>query len=90
MSCRYGVYKTAAFRADLDKLSQSIQFSGVGAHHHNGVAERTMRTISTSAHAMLINAMLHWPEETSLDLWPFAIQYAVYLYNRMPKEASGL
>ena len=85
-----GVYQTAAFRADLDRLSQSIQFLGVGAHHHNGVAERTIRTISTSARTMLIHAMLHWPEETSLDLWPFAIQYAAYLYNRMPKEASGL
>ena len=39
---------------------------------------------------MLIHAMIHWPEETSLDLWPFAIQYAVFLWNRMPKEDSGL
>ena len=46
--------------------------------------------MSTSARAMLIRAMLHWHEETSLDLWPFAIQYAVFLYNRMPKEASSL
>ena len=85
-----GVYKSAAFRDDLDKHSQSIQFSGVGAHHHNGIAERAIQTISSSARAMLIHAMIHWPEETSLDLWPFAIQYAVFLYNRMPKEDSGL
>ena len=85
-----GVYKTAAFRADLNKNKQSIQFSGVGAHHHNGIAERAIRTISTSARSMLIHAMIHWPEETSLDLWPFAIQYAVFLWNRMPKEDSGL
>ena len=34
--------------------------------------------------------MIHWPEEVSLNLWPFAIQYAVFLWNRMPKEKSGL
>ena len=25
-----------------------------------------------------------------MDLWPFAINYAVYLWNRMPRKASGL
>ena len=49
-----GVYKSQGFREDLNKLHQTIQFSGVGAHHHNGIAERAIRTISSSARAMLI------------------------------------
>ena len=29
--------------------------------------------------------MIHWPENVSLDLWPFAIKDAVYLWNRLPR-----
>lgn len=83
-----GIYRSSEFRADLDRLHQTIDFSAVGAHHQNGVAERAIRTISDSARAMLIHAMIHWPLETSLDLWPFAVEYAVYLYNHMPRRDS--
>jgi len=31
---------------------------------------------------------LHWPESTDLELWPFAIDYAVYLWNHMPQRSS--
>ncbi len=34
--------------------------------------------------------MIHWPEHIAMDLWLFAINYAVYLWNRMPRKASGL
>jgi hypothetical protein len=34
--------------------------------------------------------MLHWPEELSLDPWSFTVDYGVYLWNRLPKEKSGL
>ena len=85
-----GVYKSKEFNDDLKKFNQTIIFSGVGAHHHNGIAERGIRTISTAARAILIHAMIHWPDETALDLWPFAVQYAVYLWNRMPQKSSGL
>ena len=85
-----GIYKADEFRDDLKKFGQSIQFCGVGAHHHNGVAERGIRTVSTSARAIMIHALIHWPEHVSMDLWPFAIKYAVYLWNRMPRKQSGL
>ena len=85
-----GVYKSEEFRNDLKKFGQTIQFCGVGAHHHNGVAERGIRTVSTSARAIMIHAMLHWPAHVSMDLWPFAIKYSVYLWNRMPRKQSGL
>ena len=38
----------------------------------------------------MIHAMIHWPENVQLDLWPFAINYAVYLWNRLPQSSSGL
>ena len=40
---------------------------------------------------MMINAALHWPDKGSdLSLWPFAMQYAAWLYNRMPNFVSGI
>ena len=38
----------------------------------------------------MIHAMLHWPERVSLDLWPFAVKYAVHLHNPMPRGKTKL
>ena len=84
-----GVYKSKEFQDDLLQREQTINYSGVGAHHQNGIAERAIHTVSESAHAMLLHAAMHWPQEVSMDLWPFAIDYAVWLYNRMPRMDNG-
>ena len=85
-----GVYRSAAFREDLNKFKQTIQFSPVGGHHHNGVSERSIRTITTCARAMIIHALIHNPTEVELELWPFAMEYAVFLWNKMPKQDGRL
>jgi hypothetical protein len=85
-----GVYKSDAFVADLQERGQMIVYSGVGAHHQNGFAERAIRTVSESARAMLLHAAIHWPEEILLDLWPLAMDYAVWIWNRMSRKESGL
>ncbi len=85
-----GVYRSEEFRQDLHQFNQTIQFCGVGAHHGNGIAERAIRTVSDSARAIMIHAMIHWPEKISLDLWPFAVKYAVHLHNRMPRGKAQL
>ena len=33
---------------------------------------------------------MHWPEEARLDLWPFAMNYAVWLWNNLPNQETGL
>jgi len=85
-----GIYKSQKFQKDLLLLGQTMVFSGVGAHHQNGVAERAIRTISESARAMMRHAAIHWPDATTLDLWPLAVDYAVYLWNRMPAKDSRM
>jgi hypothetical protein len=85
-----GVYKTKAFKDDLDLFSQTMIHSGVGAHHQNGVAERVIRTITTCARTMMIHAMIHNPNEVDKNLWPFALNYALYLWNNMPRANGGL
>ena len=42
-----GVFSSAAFHSHCSDLGQSLRFSGVGAHHQNGVAERAIQTITT-------------------------------------------
>jgi hypothetical protein len=67
-----------------------IKFSGEGAHHQNGIAERVIQTISESARAIILHAEIHWPKAVSIDLWPFAMDYAVYLWNRVPRKDNGI
>ena len=84
-----GIFQSREYKEDLKQLNQQMVYSGVGAHHQNGVAERAIRTVSDAARAMLIHSAIHWPEETNADLWPFAMKYAVYLWNNLPKKELG-
>jgi hypothetical protein len=34
----------------------------------------------------MLHAILHWPEQTTLDLWPFAMDHAVYCWNHLPSK----
>ena len=38
----------------------------------------------------MLHFALHWPQKYSEELWPFAINYAVYLWNRFPDAGSHL
>ncbi|KAL7525483.1 hypothetical protein ACHAXR_001027, partial [Thalassiosira sp. AJA248-18] len=68
-----GVFSSTAFKLDCDRQSQSYSFSGVGAHHQNGVAERNIQTVAKWARASMLHAAFHWPQYASVKLWPMAI-----------------
>jgi hypothetical protein len=40
--------------------------------------------------AILIHAAVHWPAVADAQLWPMAVQQAIYLWNRMPSQVNGL
>ena len=63
-----------------------INFSGIGAHHQNGIAERAIQTIMSWARAMLLHAFIMWPDQVNLELWPFAMEHAVYIWNNLPNK----
>ena len=78
------------FIRSIEDSGQSIKFSGVGAHHQNGVAERAIQTVSSWARTMLLHATIHWPEIEHLHLWPFALQHAAFLWNNLPNRTTGV
>jgi hypothetical protein len=59
--------------------------SGVGAHHQV-LAERNIQTIFNWSRANLLHFVLHWPQMAKKceNLWPFAVDYAVYMHNHLP------
>ena len=83
------VFSSREFTLELLQNHQLIHHSGVGGHHQNGIAERSIGTILSMARTMLIHAMIRWPEVIKLEIWPMAVTYAVWIYNRMPKT-NGL
>ena len=78
------------FTEKLSLFEQIIRFAGVGAHHHNGNAERSIRTIMSIARTMMLHSAIHWPEVADATIWPMAVQHAVYLHNHMPSMETGL
>ena len=49
-----------------------------------------MRTVTFMARTMMLHAAMHLPEGAiTADLWPMAMDYAVWLYNHIPQQDSG-
>eukprot|EP00804_Cyclotella_cryptica_P011604 CCRYP_020926-RA/>CCRYP_020926-RA protein AED:0.37 eAED:0.37 QI:0/0/0/1/0/0/2/0/251 len=85
-----GVFGSAEFCSHCQELGQTMRFSGVGAHHQYGIAERAIRTVTNMARVNMLHATLHWSERSFIDLWPLAMNYAVWVYNRLPQHGAGL
>ena len=77
------------FREDCANKGQDLDFSGVGAHHMNGVSERALQTVVSLARSAMLHSLLHWPLQFSPELWPLALEHAAYMYNRMPNPHHG-
>ncbi|GFH50762.1 hypothetical protein CTEN210_07238 [Chaetoceros tenuissimus] len=83
-------FTSKEFTAHMSDFRQIQAFAGVGAHHQNAIAERSIQTITSIARAMMIHAALHWPEVADSSLWPMAIKQATWLWNHMPNPSTGL
>ena len=86
-----GICNVSYFMEELLKKQQKISFSGDGASHQNGEAERAIKTVFTMAITMLMHTDLRCPEDIlSTDHWPVAMDYAVWVYNWISDMQSGL
>jgi hypothetical protein len=81
-----GIFKANAFVQHLREHNQRVQYCGVNAHHQNGIAKRSILSISNMTRAMLLHASLRWKTGIDSSLWPMAVNYATYVYNHTPKE----
>jgi hypothetical protein len=39
---------------------------------------------------MLLHVCIHWPDNTNVELWPFALEYAIWIWNNMPNQETLL
>eukprot|EP00956_Cyclotella_meneghiniana_P008774 scaffold12007_cov42-Cyclotella_meneghiniana.AAC.5 len=87
-----GVFDSTLFREACEEENQKQSFSGVGAQHQNAEAERAIQTVMYMARTFMIHAALQWGSDGSDDLllWPFAVDHAAWLYNRIPQQKSGI
>jgi hypothetical protein len=38
----------------------------------------------------MLHATMRWPSRSFIDLWPQALEYAVWCHNRLPPSGAGL
>jgi hypothetical protein len=87
-----GIFSAEEYCQECIDKGQTQFFSGVGAQHQNARAKRAIQTIMYMAHCFIVHSSLHWTDQGLDDilLWPFAVQHAMWLYNRVPNRFSGL
>ncbi len=84
------IFATANFKALYERSQQTFSFSGVGAKHQNGIAERNIKTIAHWACANMLHLATHWPQYADSKFLPQATDYAVWVFNRLPSLDSGI
>jgi hypothetical protein len=63
-----------------------LRLCGTNAHNQNGVAERSIQTISNMVRSMMLYAIMHWKDGIDATLWPQAVAHADHVYNNTPKN----
>ena len=85
-----GALKANAFVDHIRNSDQRIQYCGTNAHHQNGVAKRSIRTVSNMTRALILHAAAHWPQGIDSSLWPsMAVSHAVHICNDTP-DTKGI
>ena len=82
-------FDKSEWTTDCANQQQTCLFSGVGAHHQNP-SERYQQTIFNMARTMMMHFAIHWPKAAETNLWPFAVDHAVYIWNHLPNMQSAI
>ncbi|KAL7472405.1 hypothetical protein ACHAW6_000532 [Cyclotella cf. meneghiniana] len=84
-----GRFTDNAFINHCSQWQQRHTYCGVNAHFQNGLAERAIRDITEVGRKQLLHAMARWPQVVDLALWPYALRYAVHIFNTAPVLPNG-
>jgi hypothetical protein len=71
-----GRFADNAWRQDILTQGQRLTYSGVGAHHQNGRAEKRIRDLQDMARTSLVHANRRWPDAIDARLWPYALRHS--------------
>jgi hypothetical protein len=80
----HGRFQDNVFLKSIQENHQTISFSGLGAHHQNGIAEKRIRDLQRRATALLLHAKRRWPDAITSHLWTYAVRAANDGRNNAP------
>ena len=78
-----GIYTSQEFLKERVEKCQGMKHSGLGG------AKNSIKNVVRKATTMMIHSALRWPEQANKDLWPLALEHAVYLHNHTPTQETG-
>jgi hypothetical protein len=90
LSNNEAAFTSHEFSNHLRQFEKTIRFTGVGAHHHNGIAEKDIQAVVSVARTLLLHSAIHWPDFADAQLWPMAVDHAAFLHNHMPRKDTGM
>jgi transposase InsO family protein len=85
-----GRFKDNLFMNSIEEKGQTISFSGVGAHHQNGIAEKRIGDLQRRATTLLLHAQRRWPDAINTHLWTYAIRAANDSRNYSPTNKHDI
>ena len=74
-----GVFKDNQFVSHIREHNYKLSYCGVNAHHKNGATEHAIRKVFECARALILHVVLYWEHRVISEMWPTAVDYAVYL-----------
>jgi hypothetical protein len=83
-----GRFQDNLFKDDCKKKNQQLTFCGVNAHFQNGRAEKKIRDLQDATRTSLLHAMRKWPDAININLWPYAMRYAMDVHNALPSKGK--
>ena len=85
-----GRFAEKGYRDAIRNSKQTITYCGVGSHHQNGIVERHIGELTSSARTLLLHAKRRWPKAIGTILWPFALKAAEFKHNHLKLNQDGL
>jgi hypothetical protein len=83
-----GRFQDNLFKADCKEKNQESTFCGENAHFQNGRAEKKIRDLQDVTRTSLLHAIRKWPDAISINLWPYAMRYAMDINNMVPAKVK--
>jgi hypothetical protein len=82
-----GSFRSETFQKAIDNKYQQLNFSGVNAQWQNDLVERSNGTLCAAARSMINHTISIWDKTIPDELWNFAIQHAVTIYNTRKRRS---